>query len=381
MNFNHKGTFGKKIALVANTTWNIYNFRLNLIDKFISEGYQVIVIAPVDEYINYLEKYPTVIHFDLKSLERDGTNPIKDAILCLELIKKYREIKPDIILHFTNKPNIYGSIAAKINNITAISVITGLGYPFIHGGLIKYIITFLYKISGKYNSKFIFENIEDRELFETLKIVKKYNSISIKGCGVNTEWFKPQINNDKNNKIIFTFIGRLLYDKGIREFVEAAKEVKQKRADVSFWIVGEIDKENPATIDKNELIRWVEEDIVQYHGFVKDIRPIISKSDCIVLPSYREAIARTITEGMSMGKPIITSQTAGCREAVEHGVNGFLVEIKNAKQLADTFFDFLNLDEVQRENMGQAGRLKAYEEFDDAKIADQINDIVYEILK
>lgn len=380
MNYNHIGTFGKKIALVANTTWNIYNFRLNLIDKFISEGYQVIVIAPVDEYINYLEKYPKVLHFDLKFLQRDGTNPIKDAFLCLELIKKYREIKPDIILHFTNKPNIYGSIAAKINNITAISVITGLGYPFIHGGLIKYIITFLYKISGKYNSKFIFENIEDRELFETLKIVKKNNSISIKGCGVNTEWFKPQICENQTNKIIFTFIGRLLYDKGIREFVEAAKEVKQKRTDVTFWIVGEIDKENPATIDKNELIRWVEEDIVHYHGFVKDIRPIISKSDCIVLPSYREAIARTITEGMSMGKPVITSQTAGCREAVEHGVNGFLVDIKNSKKLADTFFDFLHLDKSQKDTMGLEGRKKACEEFDDAKIADQVYEIVYEIL-
>jgi len=378
MNYNHKGTFGKKIALVANTTWNIYNFRLNLIDKFISEGYQVVVIAPVDEYINYLEKYPKVIHFDLKFLERDGTNPIKDAFLCLELIKKYREIKPDVILHFTNKPNIYGSIAAKINNITAISVITGLGYPFIHGGLIKYIITFLYKISGKYNSKFIFENIEDRELFETLKIVKKNNSISIKGCGVNTEWFKPQTCENQTNKIIFTFIGRLLYDKGIREFVEAAKEVKQKRTDVSFWIVGEIDKENPATIDKNELIRWVEEDIIHYHGFVKDIRPIISKSDCIVLPSYREAIARTITEGMSMGKPVITSQTAGCREAVVHGVNGFLVDIKNSKKLADTFFDFLHLDKSQKDTMGLEGRKKACEEFDDVKIADQVYEIVYQ---
>lgn len=381
MNYKHKGNYGKKIALVANTTWNIYNFRLNIIDKFIKEGYQIIVIAPVDEYIIYIEKYPTVLHFDLKKLDRDGINPIKEALLCLELIKIYRTIKPDLILHFTNKPNIYGSIAAKINNIKAISVVTGLGYPFINSGFIKLIITILYKITGKFNTKFIFENIEDRELFESLNIVKKKNSISIKGCGVNTEWFKPQINKNQNNKVIFTFIGRLLYDKGIREFVDAAKLVKQERNDVTFWIVGEIDKENPATIDKNELIQWVEEDIVQYQGFFKDIRPIISHSDCIVLPSYREAIARTITEGMSMGKPIITSQTAGCREAVEHGVNGFLVEIKNAQRLAAAFFEFLNLNEDQREIMGQAGRKKACKEFDDVKIAHQIYEIVHQCIE
>ena len=124
MNYKHKGNYGKKIALVANTTWNIYNFRLNIIDKFIKEGYQIIVIAPVDEYINYIEKYPTVLHFDLKKLDRDGINPFKEALLCLELIKMYRTIKPDLILHFTNKPNIYGSIAAKINNIKAISVVS-----------------------------------------------------------------------------------------------------------------------------------------------------------------------------------------------------------------------------------------------------------------
>ncbi|MBK7636839.1 MAG: glycosyltransferase [Saprospiraceae bacterium] len=131
------------------------------------------------------------------------------------------------------------------------------------------------------------------------------------------------------DKTIFTFIGRLLYDKGIREFVEAARQIKANRQDVAFWVVGELDTENPATVDKDELVQWVEEDVVYYHGFVKDVRNIIAGSDCIVLPSYREAIPRTITEGMSMSKPVITTDTAGCREAVDEGVNGYLVEIRN----------------------------------------------------
>jgi glycosyltransferase involved in cell wall biosynthesis len=380
MNVKREKKVGHKIALVANTTWNIYNFRLNLIDKFISEGHQVAVIAPVDEYIHYLDKYPSVLHYNVTTLDRDGTNPIKDIFLCLELAKKYREIQPDLILHFTNKPNIYGSIAAKMNKIKAISVITGLGYPFIHQGFIRFIIVLLYRIIGNFNSGFIFENTEDRELFHDLGIIKKEKSVSIKGCGVNTEWFKPMNENKEPDKIIFTFIGRLLYDKGIREFVEAAKEVKQKKSDVNFWILGEIDRENPTTIDKDELISWVENDYVQYLGFIADVRPIISASDCIVLPSYREAIARTITEGMSMGKPIITTKTAGCREAVEHGLNGYLVEVKNSKDLAAAMFDFLTLTKSQKEKMGSAGRAKACAEFDAVQIASQIYRIIIQFI-
>ena len=372
---------GRIIALVANTTWNIYNFRLNLIEKFLVEGFKVIVIAPVDEYLIYKDKYPSVLHYNLQHLVRDGVNPLNDIRLFLELRRIYKEISPDIILHFTNKPNIYGSLAAKSLHLKSIAIITGLGYPFIHGGLLKSIVISLYKISGRFHEKFIFENIEDRELFESLNIIPKQKSVSIKGCGVNTQWFKPMEKKKKRKKTVFTFIGRLLYDKGIREFVEAAKIVGEERNDVEFLIVGEIDENNPATIDKKELIQWVEDEIIQYLGFVKDIREVIASSDCIVLPSYREAIARTITEGMAMGKPIITSQTAGCREAVEDGENGYLVEIKNSKALADTFLKFISLPPEKKKLMGEIGRIKACNEFDDTIIASQINDIVNEILK
>ena len=142
---------GRIIALVANTTWNIYNFRLNLIEKFLGEGFKVIVIAPVDEYLIYKDKYPSVLHYNLQRLVRDGINPLTDIRLFLELRRIYKEINPDVILHFTNKPNIYGSLAAKSLHLKSIAIITGLGYPFIHGGLLKSIVTTLYKISGRYN--------------------------------------------------------------------------------------------------------------------------------------------------------------------------------------------------------------------------------------
>jgi glycosyltransferase involved in cell wall biosynthesis len=336
----------------------------------------VVVIAPVDEYLTYKEKYPTVRHFGLRMMDRDGTNPIKDILLIFELARRYKMIKPDIVLHFTNKPNIYGGAAVKMAGLQSVAVVTGLGYAFIHNGFVKRIISALYKWSGRYHRKFIFENEDDRMLFESMHIVEKTKAISVKGCGVDTTWYAPVSTIHKSDKTIFTFIGRLLYDKGIREFVEAARIIKAGRDDVDFWIVGELDSENPATVDKDDLIQWVENDIVYYHGFLKDVRPVIAESDCIVLPSYREGLPRIVVEGMSMAKPVITTLTAGCAETVEDGVNGLLVPIRSVEDLVKSMVKFLNLSSEEKQKMGTAGREKAIREFDDKLIAQQIFDIV-----
>jgi len=340
----------------------------------------VVVIAPVDEYITYKEKYPSVRHYNLRLLDRDSTNPIKDILLVLELVRRYKQIKPDIILHFTNKPNIYGGIAAKITGSKSIAVVTGLGYAFINKGYVRKVMTWLYQFSSRFHQKFIFENIEDRELFEKLNIVGGEKAISVKGCGVDTTWYHPYPNGQLKGKTIFTFIGRLLYDKGIREFVEAARLIKKQRKDVEFWIVGELDAENPATIDKDDLVRWVEEDVVYYHGFIKDVRNIIAESDCIVLPSYREGLPRIVIEGMSMAKPVITTKTAGCSETVDEGINGYLVDIKSVSALANAVNQFLTQTHEQQLTMGLAGRKMAVNEFDDKKIAIRIHEIIGKII-
>lgn len=369
----------KTIALVANSTWNIHNFRLNLLDKFIGEGHKVIVIAPVDQYIEYKEKYPEVKHFALRSMDRDSTNPFKDLVLIAELTRKYKRLKPDLVIHFTNKPNIYGAIAARRAKVDSIAIVTGLGYAFIHNGFIKSITTALYKYTSKYHKKFIFENIEDRELFENENIITKGQGISVKGCGVNTTYFHPYPNDEVNEDMIFTFVGRLLYDKGVKEFVEAAKIIKLRHPKTQFWLVGELDPDNPATVEKDELIEWVDSDIVYYHGFQRDVRPFISKSDCVVLPSYREAIPRTITEAMAMAKPVITTDTAGCREAVEEGVNGYLTKLRDAENLAESMQKIISLSQEERKSMGQSGRDIVMQQFDDRLIAQHIYDIISSI--
>jgi Glycosyl transferase 4-like len=182
----------KKIALVANTTWNIYNFRQNIIQKFVDLGYEVFVLAPIDEYIEYKEKYPQITHLNLRALDRDGTNPIKDLLLIIELRRKYKKIKPDLVIHYTHKPNIFGAIAAKLAGCKSVSVITGLGYSFINKGLINVITEKLYQLTSRFNEMFVFENEDDRQLFIDKGLVIAEKAVAVKGCGVNLEYYKSR---------------------------------------------------------------------------------------------------------------------------------------------------------------------------------------------
>lgn len=368
------------ILIVANTSWNVYNFRLNVVRALLSSGYKVSVLAPVDEYVRYQDEFREVEHYDLKYLDRDGTNPFLDIRLIFELISKYRRIQPDLILHYTIKPNIYGGIAAGILRLRSMAFVTGLGYPFIHRGFLNIISRMLYKISGIFHTRFIFENEEDLELFQLRRIVSDGKGISLKGCGVNVDHFKSQGRYDPNGTTTFTFVGRLLYDKGVREFVEAAKILASNRSNVKFWIAGMIDEGNPSAISKTDLLEWCKHPKISYLGSKDDVRPVIDRSDCIVLPSYREAIARSLTEAMSMEKPVIGTDTAGIREIIDHGLNGFIVELKNVEALATAMNNFIDLDPEAKIAMGKSGRKKVLEQFDQEVIAANIVDIVGETL-
>ncbi len=370
----------KRIILVANSTWNIYNFRLNIIRKLISEGHELLVIAPVDEYLEYKEGFPDVKHVPMKTMGRDSTNPFRDILLLIELYRKYNWLKPDLVIHYTNKPNIYGGLATKLLKIPSVAVVTGLGYSFIHKGFLNFIVRSLYKISGPSHNKFIFENEDDKALFVTEKIVKKENAYSVKGCGVDTSYYLPNPNGQNGKQVTFTFIGRLLYDKGIIEFIEAAKTIKQKFPSVKFEVIGEFDADNPSNIDRDHLVNWMENGIIEYKGFVRDIRPLIKYSDCVVLPSYREGMPRTLLEGMSMGKAIITTDVPGCRETIIDNKNGFLVPVKDSQALADAFEAFIRFTPDQRVAMGVAGREMAEEIFDDKLIAEEIVRILNPLL-
>jgi len=372
----------KRIGIVANTTWNIYNFRLNVIEKLLADDYEVFVLAPTDEFIEYKEKFPQVKHIHLRFITRDGKHPIKDIVFIEELRRKYKKLELDIVLHYTHKPNIYGAIAGQLAGIPTIGVITGLGYPFLKKGWIEKLVSGLYKLTSNLHKKVIFENEDDRLMFTEKGMVKASKAISVKGCGVNIDHFSPTNEGERNGVTRFTFIGRLLYDKGIKEFVLAAEEIKKRYNGKSrFTVVGELDKDNPSSVNPDELANWIHQDLIDYKGYVKDVRKIISDSDCIVLPSYREAIARSLTESMAMGKAVIATETAGCREAIDHGENGFLVPVKDSDSLRKAMDNIIQMNNEELAKMGEFGRTKTIKEFDDRIIANQIVDIVNSVLE
>ena len=356
---------------MANSTWNIYNFRQNVIRKCIEEGFKVYVLAPIDAYIEYVENFPEVVHINLRTLDRDSTNPIKDLLLVEELRRKYRKIKPDLVVHYTHKPNIFGTIAARLAGVKSVSVVTGLGYSFINRGFINVVTEWLYRRTARYSSSMIFENEDDRNLFIEKQLVDEARAFAVKGCGVNTAYYHSE-KKTAPDPPVFTFIGRLLKDKGILEFAAAARQFHEKAMPASFVVLGDFDPENPSTIDRDTLLEWISEDTVDYKGFVNDVRPFLEKSTCIVLPSYREGMPRIVLEAMAMGKPVITTKTAGCRETVEEGVNGYLAEARDVNDLIRAMEKFCALSPAQREAMGEKGRAMAAAIFSDTIIADDL---------
>ena len=372
----------QKIALVANSSWNIYNFRLNVLDILIEKGYEVIVMAPLDIYSHYSNDFPKIRHIPLRHLARRSLNPFHDVLFVFELYSIYRKENPTVLLHYTIKPNIYGSIVSRFLDIKAIACITGLGYTFINTGFVHWLTKKLYRFSFLRVKRVIFENIDDRLLFNDLKIIEPKKSVSVKGCGINIERFYPMPHWEKSlqNARVFTFIGRFLHDKGIVEFVEAARLVKQKYPDTLFWLVGEIDNGNPAAIHSNILRGWILEGLIENKGFMDDVRPFIAASDCIVCPSYREGMPRVLLEGMAMERAIITTDVPGCREAVEDGVNGFLVTVKSPEALAAAMCCLTELTDEQRTEMGKRGREKVLREFDQKLIANDILQVIESVI-
>jgi glycosyltransferase involved in cell wall biosynthesis len=358
------------IAIITNATWNIYNFRLNILHILTKSQYRVMVIAPEDEYKVYQQKFPMVKHIPLKQLSRKGMNPFQEVLLCHELFQILKREKPDLVINYTIKPNIYGGIVASLLKIKYLCVVTGLGYTFLHNGLVYSTSKVLYRMAFKKAESVIFENVDDKNLFNALNLVEAQKSFSVKGCGVDTLYFQPMPKTEYHDGFIFCFIGRFLWDKGIGEFVEAAKIVRQKSPSALFWLVGERDENNPSCVSEKQIKIWEQEQIIVNQGFAIDVRPFIRNADSIVLPSYREGMPTVLAEAAAMSKPIITTDVAGCREMVDMDKNGYIVSAKSAEFLAAAMLKMLELPTAQLAKMGAYGRRKVEREFDNRLIAD-----------
>lgn len=357
-----------KIAIVLNTSWNIYNFRKGLVESFLSNGHEVFTIAPHDKYSAKLASMGCK-HYDVK-MDSRGVNPVKDFLLTMELRSIYKQIKPDIVLHYTIKPNIYGTIAASTLNIPVINNVCGLGTVFLDKSLASNIAILLYKLAFRFPKKIFFQNNDDLTLFKEKKIVKSNNCEILPGSGIDLSRFKPS---KKRNSSEFTFllISRLIYDKGILEYIEAIDQLRAKGIDAKFQILGAIDEKHRRGIPERIVNEWINENKIEYLGTTDDVRSFIDASDCIVLPSYREGTPKTLLEAASMGKPLIATNVPGCNNIVVDNHNGYLCKLRNAKDLADKMEMLTKLTPDKIAIMGQNSRSEVEKRFDEKIVIDK----------
>jgi glycosyltransferase involved in cell wall biosynthesis len=353
----------KKIVIAYNTSHYIYAFKLNLIKSLQSEGCKVIAVAPYD---NYSEKFKDIgVEYREVKMDNKGSNPIKDFFIILQLIKIFYDLKPNMVFNFTIKPNIYSTIAASLLKIPVVNNITGLGTVFINGGISLKIVKILYKFAFLFPKRIFFQNKDDMELFLTHKLVKKDKLYLLPGSGVDLKKYQP-IKKSKNlDKFIFLLIGRMIKDKGIEEFIEAAKQIRNKYLDVEFHLLGGVGVANKSAISIETLKSYEDLGVIKYLGETKDIRPFIGNSDVVVLPSYREGMPRTLLEASAMSKPTIGTNVPGCKDAIDDKINGLLCEVKNVTDLANKMKYILDLTEEERNKMGINGRIKMENEFDE----------------
>lgn len=362
-----------KIAIVLNTSWNIYNFRMGFVKALQAEGVEVHTIAPVDDYTQYLIE-AGCIHHPLK-MDARGANPIKDSGLIFELLLIYRKIRPDVILHYTIKPNVYGSFAAALLGIPAINNVCGLGTVFLKKNLVSAIAIALYKISFRFPEKVFFQNQEDLHLFINKNLIKKEKADLLPGSGIDLKKFKPMAFR-RNHRFTFIMISRLIIDKGVLEYIEAIKILKDKGVQARFQILGAKDPEHKRGIKSDVIDEWIREGLIEYLGTTKNVHPYISGADCVVLPSYREGTPRALLEAASCSKPMIATDVPGCHQVVKNNYNGFLCNLKDAEDLAAKMENMLSLDNEQLKQFGENGRALVEREYDENIVIDKyINSI------
>ncbi len=369
-----------KILISVNNAWNLLNFRSGLIEALLTTGYEVVAVANSDE--NVIEIEALGCRFISLNIENHGTNPLRDFSLLLNYIKLIKIEKPNICLFYTSKPNIYGSLASYYCRVPFINNITGLGAVFIRNGWLKSFVSILYKFALRNSSKVFFQNSDDCEFFKNKKLIK-YSVIDLlPGSGVNLNKFFPiKDNNDKNTTFRFLLIARMLKDKGVIEYVNASRKLIKAGNKMECCLLGFLDVQNPEAISNNQMLAWTSEGFVKYLGSSNDVRAFIAESNCIVLPSYREGVPRSLLEAAAMGKPIIATDVAGCREVVIDGFNGSLCEAKNEDHLALKMQEMLLLSNEQRRIMGQNGRLKIEQEFDEKIVINKYLEAIFVALK
>ena len=360
MNTRDRSERTNKICLAANTSWYLLNFRKELIKLLLARGYSVWAVCPEDLYTQPLRDLGCEV--SSISLPTSGLNPCRELLTVVSYRTAYAKVQPDLLLNFTIRPVIFGSIAADICRTRIVNTITGLGTVFLSLRLLRPMVRILLRYALSRAKAVVFQNVTDARIFEKDRLVLPEQVLIIPGSGVNTRKFSfascaPQ------GKRVFLFVGRLLRDKGIYEFIEAAKRFSELD-DVEFRVAGHPDAGNRSSIRQQDIQRLSEESGVKFLGHLDDIRPALREATCVVLPSYREGMSRSLLEAASIGRPLIASDVPGCREIVLDGWNGYLFPARSVERLANAIRKIYRMSEPELTRFGKNSRTLVEKNFD-----------------
>ena len=368
----------QNICFSANTSWYLYNFRRDTIIELIKRGYRVFCIAPEDEYSQRLVNEFGVIFIPL-AMDNSGNNPLKDVRTAWRFFRIYRQYKPIVVFHFTIKNNIYGTLAAKALGIPAVNNVSGLGTAFIHPGSVGRIVRGLYRVSQPFAYQVFCQNSEDQALLIEHKLVRADRLKLLPGSGVDLERFKPIEQPTVSDHFRFLYVGRMLGDKGLRELVTAFGMVKSQGVKATLQLVGFADAKNKSAITREELHSWQEQYGVEWLGASDAIEDVLAQGDCVVLPSYREGLPRSLLEACAMGLPVIATDVPGCRSVVSHYQNGILCQPKDPASLAEAMVAMVSLPGQVRGEMGRCGRSLVSKQFSQTLVVQAYLDVVEQL--
>ncbi len=356
----------QNVVIAANSLWYIANFRDGLLRAIGDKGLTPIVIAPPDGSSRGI--FDERVKRLTLPLDRSGTNPLRDFRLLAGFHRAFRRVRPVAVFSFTIKPNIYAAIAGRLLGVPVMPTVTGLGTVFIKGGPLMALVEQMYRFAFKCCPVVFFENRQDLDAFTERWIVEPPQARLVPGCGVDLERFAATPLPRGRRK--FLLVARLLRDKGVHEFVQAAALLRAAGVEADFQLLGPIDTQNRTAITRAELERWVAGGVVEYLGETDDVRPFISAATAIVLPSYREGLPRSLLEGAAMGRPLIATDVPGCRDVVDDGVTGVLCQVRSGPALAQAIERLAQTPYPQLALMGCAGRAKVRTEFDERVVVD-----------
>lgn len=334
----------------------IYNFRLELVERLIADGHEVVISSPYGERIEDLKELGC--EYRPIAISRHGMNPVQELKLLKDYLGLMKEVRPDIVLTYTIKPNIYGGMAAALRGIPYVANITGLGTAVEKGGLVQKITVLLYRMAFGKVQRVFFQNEENRKFFADRRLALKKHGM-LPGSGVNLQRFVP-LDYPEGEKTEFVFISRIMKEKGADQYLDAAEAIQGKHPDTVFHVCGFCEE------DYEERLKDLQQrGVIVYHGMVRDVKQVLARTHCTIHPTfYPEGISNVLLESCACGRPIITTDRSGCREVIDDGVNGFVVKQRDTRDLIEKIEKFLELSREQRKAMGLAGRAKVEREFD-----------------